>query len=209
MFSPAVSPSRPATIGALVLSGWLLVLGSGSALAEEGAAAAPSPPAGPAKVRVIGEDGKEVVPPVVQMTDVERYCANISNPALDARNALQLQDIKQAEGEITAKIDELDAKREEVEKWLNERRSFIESTSNIVIDIYAGMKPDAAAAQLAGMERPVAASLLTRLKSRQASAILAEMPAPVASELTALIVQKTDRASAEVADKDASKEKSL
>ncbi|RIY01894.1 MgtE protein [Aureimonas flava] len=181
----------------------LAVLAAGSAFAAEGASEAPPQmPAGPAKLRVIGPDGKEVVPPDVQMTDTERYCANIANPALDARNAMQLAEIKQAEDEISAKIDELETKRAEVEKWLGERRDFIESTSDIVIGIYAGMKPDAAAAQMAALDRPIAASLLTRLKARQASAILAEMPAPIASELAALIVKKTDRASAEAGAKD-------
>ncbi len=184
----------------------LALLTTGSAFAEEGAASsdAVQRPTTPAKLRVIGPDGKEVVPPEVPMTDAERYCTNIANPALDARNAAQLAEIKKAEDEISAKIDELDAKRAEVEKWLGERRDFIESTSDIVIGIYSGMKPDAAAAQMAALERPVAASLLTRLKPRQASAILAEMPAPVASELAGLIVKKTDRASAEAGAKDTS-----
>ncbi len=144
------------------------------------------------------------MPVAAPMTDTDRYCTNIANPALDARNALQLAEIKEAEGEISAKIDELEAKRAEVEKWLGERRDFIESTSDIVIGIYSGMKPDAAAAQMAALDRSVAASLLTRLKPRQAGSILAEMPAPVASELAALIVMKTDRASAEAGAKDKS-----
>ncbi len=181
----------------------LAILTAGSAFAAEGASTPlPQMPTAPAKLRVIGADGKEVIPAVVPMTDTERYCSNIANPALDARNALQLAEIKKAEEEISAKIDELDAKRAEVEKWLGERRTFIESTSDIVINIYTGMKPDAAAAQMTALERPVAASLLARLKPRQASAILAEMPAPVASELAGLIVKKTDRASAEAGAKD-------
>lgn len=179
------------------------VLTASSAYAAEGASEPPSQmPTGPAKLRVIGPDGKEVVPPEVSMTDTQRFCTNIANPALDARNALQLAEIKKAEDEISAKIDELETKRAEVEKWLGERRAFIDSTSDIVIGIYSGMKPDAAAAQMAALERPIAASLLTRLKSRQASAILAEMPAPIASELAGLIVKKTDRASAEAGAKD-------
>jgi len=159
------------------------------------AAAAPAMPAAPARVRIVGPDGQAV--PAAEpapMSDVQRYCANIADQALDARNALQLKKVQEAETELSARIDQLDAKRAEVEGWIAERKAFLDSTAGIMTDIYAAMKPDAAAAQLAGLERPVAASLLTRLKSRQASAILSEMPAPVAAELADLIVRKTDRA---------------
>lgn len=189
---------------ALGLGLMLAVVTADAAFAEGASTPPPAMPTTPAKVRVIGADGKEMVTPEAPMTDTDRFCSNIANPALDARNAMQLAEIRQAEGEISSKIDELEAKRAEVEKWLGERRDFINSTSDIVIGIYSGMKPDAAAAQMAALDRPIAASLLTRLKPRQASAILAEMPAPIASELAALIVKKTDRASAEAGAKDQS-----
>ena len=181
--------SRVALCGTFVLASF------GYAVAEEAAPSAPPITPGPAKLRVIGPDGTEasVAPPAPQ-SDVQRYCTNISDPALDARNALQLAQIKDAETLLSQRIDELEAKREEVEKWMNERKAFIDSTSETMLQIYSAMKPDAAAAQLAGMERPAAASLLARLKSRQASAILAEMPAAVASELGTIITEKTDRA---------------
>ena len=162
------------------------------ARAEETAAQAPPP--GPTAVRVVGADGTpQTLPPPEPQSDVQRYCANLADPALDARNALQLRKLGEAEGAVTAKIDELERKRAEVQQWLEERKSFLEATSDTMLSIYSTMKPDAAAAQLAGLERSVAASLVARLKSRQAGAILAEMPANVAAELGALIVSKTDR----------------
>lgn len=169
--------------------------------AEEAAApAASAAPAAPARVRVVGPDGQTLpASEAAPMSDVQRYCANIADQALDARNALQLKKVEAAETELSQRIDELEKKREEVQGWIAERKAFLDSTAGIMTDIYALMKPDAAAAQLASLERPVAASLLTRLKSRQASAILAEMPAPVASELAALIVKRTDRTSAAAA----------
>lgn len=162
------------------------------ARAEE-APAAPPPP-GPTAVRVVGADGTpQTLPPAPPQSDVQRYCANIADPALDARNALQLRKLGEAEAQVSAKIDELERKRAEVQSWLAERKGFLDSTSDTMLAIYAAMKPDAAAAQLAGLDREVAASLVARLKSRQASAILTEMPANVAAELGALIVSKTDR----------------
>jgi flagellar motility protein MotE (MotC chaperone) len=188
------SPFRRSPLSAALLAGALLVAGLQSAAAEGGGKEPVGPPTTPAKLRVIGSDGTEASVPVQPVTDVQRYCANIADPALDARNALQLAKVKEAEDQLTARIAELEAKRKEVETWLASRKEFIDSTSETMIQIYSGMKPDAAAGQLAGMERPAAASLLARLKSRQASAILAEMPAPVAAELANIITQKTDRA---------------
>lgn len=185
--------SRRSSLSAALLAGAVLLAGLSGVRAESAKEPAAPPPT-TNKLRVIGSDGTEQSVPVQATTDVQRYCSNIADPALDARNALQLAKVKEAEDQLSARIQELDAKRKEVETWLSERKAFIESTSETMINIYSGMKADAAAGQLAGMERPVAASLLTRLKPRQASAILAEMPAPVAAELANIITEKTDRA---------------
>lgn len=182
------------SLAPLLASALLLALAT-SARAE--GAGAPPPEPGPTALRVVGPDGSpETLPPAAPRSDVERYCENIANPALDARNALQLRKLEEAEAAVAARIAELEAKRAEVQGWLAERKSFLEETSETMLAIYAGMRPDAAAAQLAGLQRPVAASLVARLKPRQASAVLAEMPAAVASELGALIAAKTDRSAA-------------
>ncbi|WP_062209651.1 MotE family protein [Aureimonas sp. AU12] len=179
---------------ALAAASLLALAAAFPARAEEKPGGEAPPVLPPQTVRVVGPDGQAPVVAAVPATDVENYCRNIADPALDQRNALQMVKLKEAEGLVTAKIDELETKRREVQDWLVERKAFMDSTSSVMIDIYAAMKPDAAAAQLAGLDRPVAAALLARLKSRQASAILSEMPAPVAAEIGRLIVQKTDRA---------------
>lgn len=142
-------------------------------------------------VRVVGSDGTEqsVAPPA--LSDAERYCAAIVDPARDARTLHQTEQLQALEAQIDARIDELEAKRAEYQDWLDKRQAFLDSTSPIVLDIYATMRPDAAAAQLAGLDREAAAAILAKLKSRQASAILTEMPAPVAAEVAALIVERT------------------
>ncbi|WP_210270043.1 MotE family protein [Aureimonas mangrovi] len=146
-------------------------------------------------VRVIGSDGREETVAAPVLSDVERYCVAIADPARDARAALQTERLQALEVEIDARIDELEAKRAEYEEWLEKRQAFLDSTSAIMLDIYASMRPDAAAAQLAGLDREAAAAIIARLKSRQASAILTEMPAPVAAEIAGVIVTRTDRGS--------------
>lgn len=183
--------SRPslASAFAFVVVAASLALSSG-AMAED----SDQPQVAQAKpeVRVIGPDGQPVQQPE-PTSDVQRYCSNISDPALDARNALQMARIKDAETQLSAKIDELESKRVEVEKWLAERKAFMDSTSSIALDIYASMKPDAAAEQIVGLDKATAAALLARLKPRQAGAIMGEMPPKVAAELGGMIAEKTDR----------------
>lgn len=170
-----------------------LAIAPGAAFAEETAPPAEALVERPTKVRVIGPDGKPPAENEAQLSDIERYCSNIADPAKDARAAIQAKRLQELEIEVSAKIDALEAKRVEYQDWLAQREAFINSTSGIVVDLYAGMKPDAAAAQLAGLDRSTAASIVTRLKPRTASAILSEMPPEVAAELATLIVQKTNK----------------
>jgi flagellar motility protein MotE (MotC chaperone) len=189
--------TRAHGMAGICLAALLVTAATGGAQAEGKAAENPVP-AGPPKVRVIGVDGAAAAAgataPAEALSDVERYCTNISDPAKDARAALQTQRLQELEAQVTAKIDALEGKRKEYQDWLQQRQDFIESTSSVMLDIYAGMKPDAAAAQLSGLDRETAASLIAKMKPRTASAILAEMAAPVAAEIGSVIVQKTNKA---------------
>ena len=129
-------------------------------------------------------------------TEVEAYCLNIADKAQDARYALEKQQLVKLEAEISKGIDELDAKRKSYQSWLEERKAFLDSASSIVVDIYAAMKADAAAAQLSRLNRADAAAVLVKLKSRQASDILSEMKPDTAAEIAALIVAKTSAGTA-------------
>jgi flagellar motility protein MotE (MotC chaperone) len=176
----------------------LLALGTAAiphaAFAEETAAANPAPAdAEPRKVRIIGADGKPAAETAPELSDVERYCTNIADPAKDARAALQTKRLQELEAEVDKKVDALEAKRREYQDWLQQRQAFIDSTSSIMLDIYTGMKPDAAALQLAGVDRATAASIIAKMKPRTASAIMTEMPATVAAEITKVIIQKTNK----------------
>ncbi|WP_102958749.1 MotE family protein [Mangrovicella endophytica] len=151
----------------------------------------------PQVLRRVGSDGTDAT--LAQPTEVESYCLNIADKVQDARYAAQTAQLKEIEGQIDQKIAELEAKRQDFQRWLEERQKFLDAASPIVIDIYAKMKPDAAAAQLAGLDQATAASVLAKLKTRTASSILAEMPAKAAADLAALIVAKTTDPDAPIA----------
>ena len=56
-----------------------------------------------------------------------------------------------------------------------------------ITDIYAKMKPDAAAQQLTALDDETAAAVITKLNPRVASALMAEMDPKQAARLTSII----------------------
>lgn len=115
------------------------------------------------------------------------YCANIANPAADARFAWQKKTLADMETEISRRIALLEEKTAEYQKWLARRDEFSRKANETVLRIYARMRPDAAAEQLAALDEETAAAVLTKLEPRNASLILNEMESTQAVRLTAII----------------------
>ena len=115
------------------------------------------------------------------------YCLNIADAAADARFAWQKKVLADLEQEIAKRVELLEAKTAEYQRWLARRDEFSKKAQESVVTIYARMRPDAAAAQLVAMDEETAAAVLTRLDPRNASAILNEMEATQAARLTATI----------------------
>ena len=112
------------------------------------------------------------------------YCRNIANAAADARYARQVDSIAAMEKALDERIAELEKKRAEYEDWVKRREDFLDHADQSVVAIYAQMRPDAAAQQIAIMDEEAAAGILSRLSPRTASAILNEMDAATAAHLT-------------------------
>lgn len=117
----------------------------------------------------------------------EEYCANIIDPAADARFAWQKKVLADMEQEIAKRIALLEEKTVEYQKWLARRDEFSQKANETLLSIYTRMRPDAAAAQLAALDEETAAALLTKLQPRTASLILNEMEAAQAVRLAATI----------------------
>ena len=115
------------------------------------------------------------------------YCLNIADAAADARFAWQKKVLAEIEQEIAKRVELLEAKTAEYQRWLARRDEFSKKAQESVVTIYARMRPDAAAAQLVAMDEETAAAVLTKLDPRNASAILNEMDATQAARLTATI----------------------
>ncbi len=111
------------------------------------------------------------------------YCAGIADAAADARFAWQKEQLATLEREVEARIARLEEKRAEYETWMKRREAFLAKADEGVVALYAKMRPDAAAPQLATMQEEAAAAILVKLNARTASAILAEMEAARAAGL--------------------------
>ena len=97
---------------------------------------------------------------------------------------MQTQVLEELETKLKQRITELSAKSAELREALRQRDESARKADALIVEIYAKMKPESAAAQLSAMEEPVAAALLMKLNARAASAILNEISPERAARLT-------------------------
>ncbi len=119
-----------------------------------------------------------------EASDALRYCTAIHDPAREARAAWQAQALLEIEQRIEARLADLARERAAYEDYIARREEFLRRAEEGVIEIYARMRPDAAAAQLAAMDNQTASAVIAKLNPRHSSAILNEMEPGRAALLT-------------------------
>lgn len=127
------------------------------------------------------------ITPQSDESEVQRFCSNIADAARDRRYSLQAAELKELQTEVDKRIAALEQKRAEYEEWLKRREVFLARAEDSLVKIYSGMKPDAAAEQLAGINAELAAAILMKLEARKASVILNEMDTKAAAALTGIM----------------------
>ncbi|MER9135850.1 MotE family protein [Mesorhizobium sp. M0047] len=127
-------------------------------------------------------------------SEIERFCSNIADAARDRRYVLQAEELKQLQAGIDQRMKALEEKKAEYETWLKRREVFLARAEDGVVQIYAGMKPDAAAERLAIVNADLAAAVLMKLDPRKASVILNEMDQKAAATLTGIMASAARRA---------------
>lgn len=120
-------------------------------------------------------------------TSVQQYCTAIADKAADARVAWQTRTLNDLQAEVEAKLAALDAKEKDLQAWVQRRDDMLKAANQSLVDIYAKMDPEAAAAQLAAADTATAVSVLHQLKPRNASAILDVMDPAKATMLVKVI----------------------
>lgn len=126
-------------------------------------------------------------PATMKPDEVERFCANIADAARDRRYALQAMELEKLKGEVDERIAALEQKRADYEGWLQRRNIFLAQAEAGIVEIYASMRPDAAAERLAEVRVELAAAILMKLEPRTAGIILNEMNSKSAATLTTII----------------------
>ena len=116
-------------------------------------------------------------------TDAQRFCQNVAAAAADARFALQTRKLNELQAGIAERVAALEAKEVEVKAVLAAHEEARKRAEDALVAIYAKMRPDAAAQQVAALDDATAAAVLRGLNARQASAVLNEIPAERAVKL--------------------------
>lgn len=124
---------------------------------------------------------------LAQQSSAAAYCSNLADEAGDVRFARKLARLQEAEQQVNTRLQALEAKRQEYEFWLARRERFLKLAEENLVAIYAGMRPDAASAQLAEMHELQAAAVIAKVAPRTASAILNEMEATKAARIAAIM----------------------
>lgn len=131
---------------------------------------------------------EEAPPPSpMQLAIPDNYCANVADKARDARYFLQAESLKQLQQKLQDETAKLEQKRVEVEALIKQRDDEMKKARRELVDIYAKVKPDVAAVQLAMLPPETAASVIRQLKPQGASVIMNEMKPEVAAAIAVLL----------------------
>lgn len=125
--------------------------------------------------------------------EIKAFCANIADSARDQRYLLQKEELVKLQAQVDDRMSQLDKKKSEYENWLKQRNEFLKKAEAGLVDIYKGMKPDAAAGQMNLIDPNLASAIIMKLSPRQSSLILAEMEPEKAAALTEIISAAASR----------------
>ena len=109
--------------------------------------------------------------------ETQDICANIAASIEVERISREKLALTELETQIKTRLAALEAKETDVKARIDRLEAFEKKTDGSLIAFYAGMKPDAAAAQLSELDEDIAAGILLKLKTKASSAILNEMQA--------------------------------
>jgi flagellar motility protein MotE (MotC chaperone) len=122
----------------------------------------------------------------------EDFCSNIADRARDARYVLQKKALDDARKKIEARATDLKKREDAFDILQRKHESEIKVAQQGLVDIYAKMKPDAAAAQLELIGVETASAILHQLNVRSASTILNQMNADTAAKISARLASAAD-----------------
>jgi flagellar motility protein MotE (MotC chaperone) len=127
------------------------------------------------------------MPSAPELSPAQQYCSNILDATSAAQIAQQTRILEKAKKEVDDRVALLSAKAEVLKGWMKLREDFAAHATDSLVQIYARMKPDSAAAQLAAMDEMTSAAIISKLSPKVSSPIMAEMDVAKAARLSAVI----------------------
>jgi len=118
---------------------------------------------------------------------IEDYCLSISDAAAERRMATRTAALEKLEKQLEERITRLEEEKAALEALMAKREEIRNLAKKELVEIYAGMPPEAAAAQMEKLDIRLASSVLRQLKPRQASAILSEVEPQLAAQMMRVI----------------------
>lgn len=118
---------------------------------------------------------------------IEDYCTSVSDLAAERRAARQTAALTELQAQVEDKLNMLDERTQQLADLIRKREELRNLANKELVDIYAGVDAEAAAAQMEKLDLRLASSVLRQLKPRQASAILDVMKPDLAAALVRLI----------------------
>jgi flagellar motility protein MotE (MotC chaperone) len=118
----------------------------------------------------------------------DQYCQAVLEPAREARYAHQAAELKALGKELDDRLARIEARIAELKEWVARREDFASRTSDQLVTIYSGMRPEAASEQLTKLDESSAAAILSKLAPRIASQILNDMPSDKAARLAMILM---------------------
>ena len=112
------------------------------------------------------------------------FCTNIADLTAESRAKIRAEQLAALEADLRTRISELEAKKVEVQGWVEKQEEIRKRADESVLAILGKMKSESAAAQIALMEDAMAAAVLMKLGPKPASAILNDMGAAKAARIT-------------------------
>ena len=94
--------------------------------------------------------------------------------------------------EIEDRIVVLEKKRTELQQWVEKRERFSDAANESLVEVFAKMRPDAAAQRMEKLPGELTAALLTTLSPRAAGTILNEMSADRAAMVAVIMSAVAD-----------------
>ncbi|MCA3554239.1 hypothetical protein [Aestuariivirga sp.] len=118
---------------------------------------------------------------------IEEYCTAVTDLAAERRAARQAAALQELQAKVDARLTLLEDRARELADLIAKRDALRNLARKELVEIYAGMDPEAAAAQMEKLDMRLASSVLRQLKPRQASAILDVMKPELAAQMVRLI----------------------